>query len=472
MTTFRCIAGLVLGTCAALAQGDTAPRLVTLNFAAADAEGRPVTDLTARELQLTDQGKAVPVVAFRNDSLPAPAGAREITNRSGPALSRIQVILFDLMNLTTTGRKPAIDQIVHALEKLESSDAIYLYLLNIDGELAAVRALPAAPPDAKPAAAPWTREVRPMLEQAVGSVLTVRREIATDEALRVKKTYAALDTLGARMSPMPGRKNILWITLGVPCDLPQAGGQVWDCRPTLSQLTGTLDAANVSVSPIALQAAAADPESNVTLQHIVDATGGKFYSGGDIERAIPDAIDLARASYRVEYAPPANNWDGKPHKVRATVARKGVSLFVKQSYTATKAAPAVNEKDRNQALFLAPFDATGIALSVTITPGAQPKTLHLRIGVELQDLLLTQTGDRFTGQLSSYVAAYLPDGRVQEYPALPIQLSLTAEQYEKFTRGGVHLGQDVLVPDGVKKIRLLLADKMAGTSGSVTIPLM
>ncbi len=165
-----------------------------------------------------------------------------------------------------------------------------------------------------------------MLEQAVGSVLTVRREIAADEALRVKKTYAALEGLGARMSPMPGRKNILWITLGVPCDLPQAGGQVWDCRPTLSQLTGTLDAANVAVSARSLPAgaAAADPESNVTLQQIVDATGGKFYSGGDIERAIPDAIDLARSSYRAQYAPAANNWDGKPHKVRATVARKGV----------------------------------------------------------------------------------------------------------------------------------------------------
>ena len=92
MIPFKWIAGLVLGTCAAFAQADTAPRLVTLNFASVDAEGRPVPDLTARELQLTDQGKAVPVVAFRNDALRAPAAAREITNRPAPALSRIQVM--------------------------------------------------------------------------------------------------------------------------------------------------------------------------------------------------------------------------------------------------------------------------------------------------------------------------------------------------------------------------------------------
>ncbi len=37
---------------------------------------------------------------------------------------------------------------------------------------------------------------------------------------------------------------------------------------------------------------------------------------------------------------------------------------------------------------------------------------------------------------------------------------------------GSTLGQDVLVPDGVKKIRLLLVDKIANTAGTVTIPLM
>ena len=37
---------------------------------------------------------------------------------------------------------------------------------------------------------------------------------------------------------------------------------------------------------------------------------------------------------------------------------------------------------------------------------------------------------------------------------------------------GIHLGQDVLVPDGVKKIRLLLVDRMANTAGTVTIPVM
>ena len=111
-----------------------------------------------------------------------------------------------------------------------------------------------------------------------------------------------------------------------------------------------------------------------------------------------------------------------------------------------------------------------LGLSVVVTPGAQPHTLHLRIGVDLPDLLLTAQGDRFAGQLTSYVAAYLPDNRLQEYAPLPIYLNLTAEQREKMSHDGIHLGQDVTVVDAVKKIRLLLVDKVANTAGTVTIP--
>ena len=171
------------------------------------------------------------MAAFRNDALRAPSAAREISNRPAPALSRIQVILFDVMNLSLASRKPAIDQIVRALEKLETSDSVYLYLLNVEGELAPVRALPDVPSD-RERPRPWTRQIRPMLEQAVGPVCGGAAVIDRDVVLRVQKSYAALEILAARMAPMPGRKNILWITFGVPCNLPQENGQIWDCRPS------------------------------------------------------------------------------------------------------------------------------------------------------------------------------------------------------------------------------------------------
>lgn len=363
-----------------------------------------------------------------------------------------------------------MDQIVRALENLENSDSLYLYLLNMQGELSPVRALPETAPDPHGAATPWTRGIRPLLEQAVGPVAAVQPMITRDVVLRVQRTYAALEILAGRMAALPGRKNILWITFGVPCNLKTENSQVWDCRPNLNQVAAKLDQSNIALNPVALQGAAADTESNFTLQQFVELTGGKLYGGGDIERAVPDAIELARSGYRVQYAPPPNNWDGKVHKIRVTSTRKGVSLQARQSYTAEKSPAQTSEKDRVAALFQSPFDAAGIGLAVTVTPGAQPHTVHLRIGVETQDLLVTPRGDRFSGQLASYVAAYLPENRLQEYPVLPINLNLTAEQREKMSRDGIHLGQDVTIAEGVHKIRLLMMDRVANTVGTVTIP--
>jgi len=465
MPKTKILATFALAACAALAQDVAAPRLVTLNLTATDSQGHPVTDLTAADIQITDQGKATPFVAFRNDALRAPAAARELSNRPAPAISHVQVILFDLLNLSIAARKPAIDQLVRSLENLEAADAIYLYLINVEGELSPVRALPDAPPNAR-SATPWTRNIRTMLDQAVGPVAVVRPAVARDVMLRIQRSYAALETLSARLAPLPGRKNILWITFGVPCSVPTTNALPWDCRPILNKLADKLDQATVAVDPIEMQSASADIESNVTLQQLVDFTGGKLYSGGDIERAVPDAIESARSAYRVQYAPAGNNWDGKVHKIRATSSRKGVNLQAKQAYTAEKAPPAVN----NTALFQSPFDAADIGLTVTVTPGAQPHTLHLRIGLETQDLLLTPRADRFAGQLASYVVAYLPENRLQEYPVLPINLNLTAEQREKMSRDGIHLGQDVTIAENVHKLRLLMVDHVANTVGSVTIP--
>jgi len=129
----RCLAGFVLAAFAAFAADDAAPRLVTLNVTATDAQGRAVSDLTAADLQITDQGQAVPIAAFRNQALHTPAtapGPGLFTNQPAPAVSRVQVVLFDVLNLSMSSRKPAMEQIVRALESLEKSDSVYLYLLN------------------------------------------------------------------------------------------------------------------------------------------------------------------------------------------------------------------------------------------------------------------------------------------------------------------------------------------------------
>jgi VWFA-related protein len=469
---FPVILTLALAACAPggqlLAADDSAQRLVTVNLSARDADGHAVTDLTAADLQVSDQGKSAAIAAFRNESLRPQAVAREHSNRPAPSVSQVQVILLDMLNLSQAARQPTIDQVVKTLEAMPNSDSLYFYLLNLYGDLVPVRALPDGPPDPKPAA-PWTKEIRTLLDKATGPIAVVHVPIERDVMLRMQRSYAALDTIGTRLAPLPGRKNILWATFGVPCSVSRENGEIWDCRPNLGKVAAKLAQANVAVDPVVLQSGTADIESGVTLQEFVDLTGGKLY-GGDIGRALADSMEGARSSYRLQYAPRANSWDGKSHKLKVTSARKGVSILVPQSYTAEKVAPAINSKERNAALFHSPFNAAAIGLSVAAGPGQQPHTLHLRIGIDTQDLLLTPRNGTFAAQLTFTVAAFLPDNKMQNYDPLPVNLNLTQEQVGKMKRDGMHLGHDVTLPDGVKKVRLLVEDRASGLAGIVTIP--
>jgi hypothetical protein len=80
--------------------------------------------------------------------------------------------------------------------------------LTVDGKVFTVRGL-----FDREESGPWTRQIKATMDAAMR---TRTRPIDMDVAVRVQLTYAALEWLAGRMSGVPGRKNIVWITDGVP----------------------------------------------------------------------------------------------------------------------------------------------------------------------------------------------------------------------------------------------------------------
>src|SRR5271157_5454425 len=99
--TLRAAGLAALAACAAVAWAQ--PPFRRLHVVAFDKSGQPVTDLTDKDLRLTDDGKAVPIVSLRLDdnrpASPQPLGPQEYSNQSG-APRGATVILFDLLNGT------------------------------------------------------------------------------------------------------------------------------------------------------------------------------------------------------------------------------------------------------------------------------------------------------------------------------------------------------------------------------------
>jgi len=71
-------------------------------------------------------------------------------------------------------------------------------------------------------------------------------------------------------------------------------------------------------------------------------------------------------TYEIAYAPSAENWDNKFHKIRVTCERKGVKLQVQERYCVLpdSRAPGARQTEILKATYQRPSDAAGIGLGV------------------------------------------------------------------------------------------------------------
>jgi VWFA-related protein len=499
------------------AKGGMGPtRMVTLNVAAEDAQGQPVEDLTESDFQVWDKGKAQSITLFRHNTetpekLVERLGPHQFSNRTGEVPPHVTLILFDLLNERMGQQGYARSQIIETLSKLESANYLYFYLLTVEG-LLPVHGLPE--PNEEPAPkpeTPWTRGIQPILDAALNNVFRMRPYMYTDD--RVMMTFNVLEDLATRLGAVAGRKNIVWITHGVPIAIGPARSGIdipIDYEPVLRELNAALDRAQVAVYPVDLappgmegpmsatssgpggmgrggmgSRSSADsggiPESSQTapgvasadtLEEMAAMTGGKAFVNPDIPGAIHQALKDARSSYVIGYYPPPANWDGKLHKIKLKCARKGVRLVAKTEYMAypPEAAGMQAEQAAMRAAMLSPFDASEIGLVAEATPDATtPAKTHLRLRIRAQDVSLLPVGDRFTGELALTYVMYGPDGRPQASEPMPLRMDLTQQQRDDVLKNGITAGGDLEFGPQVHKVRVVVFDNNSSAVGSVTL---
>ncbi len=483
---------LLTSACAVLLLGtdDSAePRLLDLNVVALDSRSQPVTDLAIGDLQVTDAGKPQKIVFFRHRDSSVwqkpQLAPNELSNRGGAGIPNATVILFDLMNEGFGSRGTAANQIVHYLEGLETADYLYLYILTVEGRLFAVHGLPEGDENPGPESAPWTQKIKPMMDQSLKTV-TRARPVDVDVANRVRLTFAGLDTLAVELSRVPGRKNLVWVTDGVPIGLgPRRSdtGEPVDFTPTLRRFSQALERSGVAIYPVR-QVMLGSPDhigessggvgatggndlgtqSIATLEEFANITGGRSGGGKDIGAAVTQAINDSRTSYQIGYYTPENNWDNKFHKVRVTCKRKGVRIQAKTGYYAWSDPPGVESEQAIKAAAGVPFDAAEIGLTGSLS-GSQ-----LKARIDAKDIAFAEAGDHYEAQLRIAVFGYAVDGRAENSTFVRAPLRYTAQERDKALNEGIAFTQKVAKADQFSKVRLIVFDRGSNAIGSLTIP--
>jgi VWFA-related protein len=523
--------GCPLAAASALAQAPDAPvrplaprvtsRMVEVSVVAEDKQGRPVVDLRAEELVLSDGGRPERIVSF--SAPPAPSAAapargplprgtfsNRLDRQAGGATSAT-AILFDGLNTPMARQSYARQQVLAFLRQVEPGHPIALYTLGRG--LNVLQDLTRDPRPLVRALEQYRGELSadtgaPRLDTAgtglegFGSWLdeletNLIEHYAKDRALR---TLRSLVAIANHLEEIPGRKNLVWVSGSFPVwigrdrvRLPERPDpKEQDLWPEIERAARALNRANLAVYPVDARGLMApldyEPERAsisremqlanrsgfAAMETLAERTGGEaFYNDNDLGRAFRRAAEDSRVAYRLGYQPSHDQWNGKFREIEIAVARPGVRLRHRRGYFAQPDEPA-DDWYRSGVLGSAmwsPTDATRVGLTVRTFPAA-PDTVDLEIRIDARDVSLQPVGDAWQGRLDVWLVQLGPSDELLDTVSHVADLRLDRPTFEQVARSGeLPFTERLKRQPKAALLRVLVRDVASGALGSVSIPL-
>lgn len=306
---------VVLLLAGALQAADIAP-VVTINVIATDHSGKPVTDLKSDELRVTDDSSVGQITSLRPNE----------SNHPEPL-----IIFLDLLDLGEEERGAIAQRLRDGLASVPATDPVSIYVQASDGSVHPV--VPVTETDQPPAGdVSKGEQVAPLLKQALNKYSDPRHVNFRYETEHIQANLDGLFTLARQISVIPGRKQILWITYGIPSQLRVQGNWI-DLAPDLRNQAARLNSANIALYTVDPGLALASLKRDGS-EILSAATGGRIFATSDLKMAIKQARADGLSSYVLAYQAPASAIKNKEpyHTLKLTCNRKGVKLVAQQVY--------------------------------------------------------------------------------------------------------------------------------------------
>ncbi len=287
---------------------------VPLSVVVLDSHGDPVDGLQSSDFRITDSGKQQQIESFRLEHSKEP---------------RPTMILLDLLNASMPERQHAANEIVRAVQKLEHTESLYIYILTIDSRIYAVHPVSPMGVGTESAAQPWSQRLEASMADAMHKVTLIRPVDMTDVDIRTQSSLVEVERLASLLARMPGRKDLIWVTHGVP------EISYWvDYSSDIADLGTKLNWADIAVYTVQqsenLRIAV---NTGATLQLLSQLTGGRNFGTDRVENAIAQSRIDARIVYELTYQAPVSK-PGKYHKVKVACDRPGTQVISQQGYYA------------------------------------------------------------------------------------------------------------------------------------------
>jgi VWFA-related protein len=414
-------------------------RLVVVDVVARDKKDQTVNDLEASDFSLKENGKEQKISTFNFQAPGAsagPAGARAPLPpnvfRNTPKFrpnSALNVILLDGLNSTLLEQAYVRVEMVNFLGKLPQGQPIAIYMLGkklillqdfttdlsdlknviqtFKGQSSHDLSNPTGTSEVPLTLKGWAAEqAQSMSPRLVAQMNAFAQDQTSDQMdMRIQHTMAALDLLARTLAGYPGRKNLIWITEGVPISVFSDGGEVniqnsadQSGRPLrvltdgnaaahagrnyateLALIANLLADAQIAVYPVDARGLVGSAFFNVAnpmsgqsatggaamhaegrqaeelfqahsnMEDIADKTGGKaFFNRNDIDNAVRGDMDDGSTYYSLGYYPEDKTWNGKFRRIQIASKRSGVKLRYRLGYFAIDRATYMKDHPRQQ----------------------------------------------------------------------------------------------------------------------------
>ena len=318
-------------------------------------------------------------------------------------------------------------------------------------------------------------------------------------------TVDAMNQIAAYVAGIKGRKNLLWITPGMPINLMRDGGYAWYLPPNspdmpmvhrLMDVYERFTAEQIAVSPL-------DPRgvlfnmgmTQLKAEAVAQDTGGEaFYNSNDLKTEIAKAVDDGSQFYTLSYIPPNQKDDGHYHHIKVVVDKPGLHLVYRQGYNAERVptldAPAPGPKLMKASMEGNAPVATQILFDVGVWPnytfttatGTQApasakskpsKTVHYEIhyGFPASEIAFTEDPDGMLhGSLEFDVVAYDIFRRRVALLTQTVTMPLSLKEYDAFAAKAYQFTQQIDLPPGQISLHVGILDNVNSKVGTLEVP--
>ena len=536
--------------------------LIEFTVVATGEDGRPVTDLKQDDLSISEGGKprevaffhyeGAPPAAIRVRAQPLPPGA--YTNRPeyapGPPRN-ITAILIDSLNTRTEDQVKVLAHIMAFVGAVPSDTRVAIYRTgervqvihdftdDVEGlRKRLVKDGLEAPRDSQQGVAVQEMVIEPWQAEAMAATMEASLEAAYQEVAKVEErsnqylesrrvefTMSSLEAVGNHLAGIPGRKNLIWMTSGVPAISAQSRDpwpqnyiaslrrvaqrlasqgiamypvEAAGVRPLYLNVTagvrgstrGVEDSATAGDDAIARTAARVEarqrargatqspsqmsttpdaPRMVGTLDLFADLTGGRAARNtNDLLAGVKAAAEDMRGTYSVGFYVPQEP-DERWHSFTVKVRRPGVKVVHRQGYLSSAATKQseVWLADQWRAAANNPLGSAAVRLDTRFE--LKGNTLRAVIQIPAEDLSYRPLNGTTACTLEIALAERTPQGLLgirQEVGSF----ALKEGQANDLSAVTVRFPKEWTIDAKTSLIRLVIRDRYTGHYGTLDVP--